>query len=99
MTLAEMKLMLKVGGWRLRSKSSIQEGSRNHRSWYVEDEKGDLRSRYHESAWDAAEWGIASMAKDEAKLKQILDLYRWRSIEKVRDIMKAKYGYTDDEIK
>ena len=75
MTLAEMKLMLKVGGWRLRSKTVPQE-VKPARNWYVVDDKGDLRSRYYESAWEAAEWGIACMTQDEEKLKQIQERRR-----------------------
>lgn len=65
MKLADMKLMLKLAGWRLRSKKN---GYR--KSWYVVDDKGDLRSRYYESQYDAAEWGILVLVGDEEDMKR-----------------------------
>ena len=85
MTLAEMKLMLKVGGWRLRSKSSVEEGTRNHRDWYVVDDKGDLRSRYYDSPWYAAEWGVACMTGDHEKIKQIHERRRLEIATAIKD--------------
>lgn len=67
MNLADMKLMLKLAGWRLRSKSA---GVKGCRSWYVVDDKDDLRSRYYESQYDAAEWGILVLVGDEEDMKR-----------------------------
>ena len=74
MTLAEMKLMLKVAGWRLSSQRGWPD--KRKRQWCVIDDAGDQRSRLYKSQWDAAEWGMAEMMGDEQKQIRILERYR-----------------------
>lgn len=77
MKLADMKLMLKLAGWRLRSKTDGY-----CRSYYIQDDKGALRSHYYESQYDAAEWGILMLTGNEEDFRR----YKQRK----QDLLRAK---------
>lgn len=85
MKLADMKLMLKVAGWRLRSHGTIREGSRNARSWYVVDDKGDLRSRYYDTPYPAVKWGFILLTGNEEMRQEMrtieIEVQRLKRIE------------------
>lgn len=80
MTIADMKLMLKVGGWRLRSKRQWPDTRK--RRWYVEDDRGVIAVSPRTTQWLALRWGVAVMTGNA----EVIQHLRW--IEAEEEYMK-----------
>ena len=62
MTLAEMKTILKMRGWRLRSK--VCWPNTKKRRWYVTDEHGYIAVMSRDTPGRALQWAIALITED-----------------------------------